>query len=231
MQEKGEGSGDKVDKERNDNLAFRVGCNPFGSSHSAVTAVKRRIPVNMVPSQQQVPNAESAEMGASPAKCRGKTTGKLVGVGIVLLERNEGEPKARSRDEIASDSRGHYIAALAPGSPAGRAVNPGIATGDRLVAIDGMQVHHLDADGLRPYILGLPGSIVTLTFRPSGRTDQALKHVQLTRGSTDHAGQVVACDLDTMGQKMDELLNKYQPSLSHEPFSGQLNSEWLSQVH
>ena len=215
VEEQGEGSRDEFEKERNRNVAFRVGCNPYGSNHSAVTAVKGRTPVNMVPSQQQVSKAESAEVGASsqsPAESRRRTTGKLVGVGIVLLECNEGEPKARGEDGDISNNRGHYIAAVAPGSPAGQAVNPGIETGDRLVAIDGMEVHHLDADGLRPYILGLPGSVTTLTFRPSGKTDQALKYVKLTRGSTNHAGQVVQCDLETMGQQMNELLSKNESS-------------------
>jgi len=125
-----------------------------------------------------IPAASTAH--ASPQPAQGDSTGKpaatpsgeLAGVGIVFRAEESGH--------------GLRVAALAVGGPADMAGKIGI--NDQLISLDKIDVRNMEPGELAPYILGPPGSAVTLGFQAANRangdstTPHGIYYLELKRG-------------------------------------------------
>ena len=90
----------------------------------------------------------------------------LAGVGIVFATQG-------------NSNHGLVVASLAVDGPADKCGQ--VRAGDILISIDRINVRGVSAEDLAPYILGPPGSKVTIGF---DRPGQGLRYVEIVRGWT-----------------------------------------------
>ena len=116
-------------------------------------------------SRDQDPSLPLQRRGVPSSSAPSKNN--LAGVGIVFSTQGN------------SNSTGLVVASLAVDGPADKSGQ--VKAGDVLVSIDRIDVRGVSAEDLAPYILGPPGSKVTIGF---DRPGQGIRNVEIVRGWT-----------------------------------------------